>query len=73
MTRITDTVRTDRSWTNTSYTGRENITNPVWLDYLLDDTGERIQDETGDDIIIYSNSWFEQISQWTERIKRASI
>lgn len=73
MTRITDTVRTDRSWTTTIYTGRANITNPVWIDYLLDDTGERIQDETGDDIIIYSDSWFEQISQWTERIKRASI
>lgn len=73
MTRITDTVRTDRSWVTTGYSGRTNITNPVWLDYLLDDTGERIQDDTGDDIIIYSNSWFEQVSLWTERTARTAI
>lgn len=73
MIRVTDTVWTNRSWVSTSYNGRSDITNPVWLDYLLDDTGERIQDHNGDDIIIYSNSWFEQISQWTQWTPRTPI
>ena len=46
---------------------------PVWLDYLLDDDLVRLQDSEWEDIIIFSNTWFQKITKWTSREKRQPI
>lgn len=43
------------------------------LDYLLDTDSDRIKDNDWDDIIIYSDIWYEEVSSWTVWNKRVPI
>lgn len=82
---MTSTPRTKRTVVDTTVYNSRTVVDPtvyvvreptwqwVWLDYLLDHTGERIQDHNWDDIIIHSTSWFEQVVVWTTRTKRETI
>lgn len=44
-----------------------------WLDYLLDTDSDRIKDNDWDDIIIYSDVWYEEVDSWTVWNKRVPI
>ena len=57
---IDNAIRTERvvgiptTWTTIPKPNR-------WLDYLLDENLERITDHNDDDIIIFSDTWFQEV------------
>ena len=77
MTEYTWRIRPSTEYTqwdrtlSTDYSSRPK--NTLWIDYLLDHLWNRIQDEEWDDIIIYSDSWYEEINSWTQRTWRTQI
>ena len=54
------------TWIETVWSGRPKLSK--WKDYLQDFDSSNVQDENWDAIVIYSDSWFEEIpwTTWTK-------
>jgi hypothetical protein len=68
------TTYTPRTRPTTTYTARPRLTK--WIDYLFgDNQGVEaiVQDQDWNDISIFADTWYEQVTSWASRTGRTRI